>query len=598
MKKIFTLICALVGLAVSAKAATIDDVSVCKHSYVLVMDEWTNNGTVRPGKGNLFGDGYFLDVTGGSVATNKGSIDPAGTIPETGEYRYGEAFAKKYGEYGAHNNCLRLKKAQDVIAMKVTAGSKLIFLLNGNNKSGTAARIPKIATDAKLTNALNEAPDANFPTTDGYFYYEWTAPDDYTIYIGSYNGDMFVSYIIVEAKEAEGTPLVKVGPQTYDETKGLWYRDVTVKSVMVKSEDDPDNEYESIVTYTTDGSTPNATSEQVPADPIRCYKDMVLKFQAYGDFMGDGSLDEEFICPGAENEAVVSFSFDGPDIKSEKGVVTVTSKYEGQGATNFIEYGEQKVEGNTTTLTESAVVSAYTTIKNGDYATFTSKKTTVDVYILDPIKTTQEITISGNAVKDEEATAADPNGNIVYKVENGVVNADNKLFFVRNVTLKALSNLDPTVKKYQVPAGKEAYLQMNDDNITFLVAENDSVDVTVTCTKNSCKNLDKENEKKIYINVDGTTYGCDDITAGNPDNLDGYLNVVKFRLGAGYHTFKKYSGTGNIMVSSIKFEPVINAGISNVTVADTAKVKKVVENGQIVIVKGNNKYNVAGAQIK
>lgn len=577
MKKIFTLICALVGLVATAMADSIKDLPVCKHSAVFVMDVYTNNGSVGLDANKIY-DGYLFSNSATGKATNKGSVDLSDD--------------PKYSEYGSHLNCVKLKDSKQGLVLKVTAGSKIIVYHQSHaSRYIDIQEVNETNYTAKETKTLFKG-EVNSTKT------EWVADDDRTIRIGSIAGDLYVSYIIVEANEAEGTPQVKVGPQTYDETKGLWYCDVTVKPMNVKSPDDPNDEFASIVTYTTDGTTPNATSEQAPADPIRCYKDMVLKFQAYGDFMGDGSLDEGNICPGAENEAIVSFSFDGPKIKSEKGVVTVTSPYDGKGATNFIEYGEQKVEGNTTTLTESAVVSAYTTIKNGDYATFTSKKTTVDVYILDPIKTTQEITVSGNAVKDEEATALDPNGNIVYMVENGSVNADNKLFFVRNVTLKALSNLDPTVKKYQVPDGKEAYLQMTADNITFLVAENDSVDVTVTCTKNSCKNLDKENEKKIYINVDGTTYGCDDITAGNPDNLDGYQNVVTFRLGAGYHTFKKYSGTSNIMVSSIKFEPVINAGISNVTVADTAKVKKVVENGQIVIVKGNNKYNVAGAQIK
>ena len=574
MKKIFTLICALVGLVATAMADSIKDLPVCKHSAVFVMDVYTNNGSVGLDANKIY-DGYLFSNSATGKATNKGSVDLSDD--------------PKYSEYGSHLNCVKLKDSKQGLVLKVTAGSKVIVYHQSHaSRYIDIQEVDEKNYTAKETKTLFKG-EVNSTKT------EWVADDDRTIRIGSIAGDLYVSYIIVEANEAAGTPQVKVGPQTYDETKGLWYCDVTVKPMKVQEEGE---EFESIVKYTTDGSTPNENSEQVPADPIRCYKDMVLKFQAYGDFMGDGSLDEEFICKGAENEAIVSFSFDGPKIKSEKGVVTVTSPYEGQGATNFIEYGEQKVEGNTTTLTESAVVSAYTTIKNGDYATFTSKKTTADVYVLDPIKTTQEITISGNAVKDEEATAADPNGNIVYKVENGSVNADNKLFFVRNATLKALSNLDPTVAKYQVPAGKEAYLQMTGDNITFLVAENDSVDVTVTCTKNSCKNLDKENEKKIYINVDGKTYGCDDITAGDPDNLDGYLNVVKFRLGAGYHTFKKYSGTGNIMVSSIKFEPVINDGISNVTVADTAKVKKVVENGQIVIVNGNNKYNVAGAHIK
>ena len=260
MKKLFTLICALVGLTSSVNAAKIDDVKVCKHSYVLVADEWTNNGTVRPGKGNLFGDGFFLDVTGGSVATNKGNSDPGEILKDetgapTGELRYDAAFAAKYGEYGAHYNSLRLKNTQDVIAMKVTAGSKLIFLIHGNNKSGTAARIPRIATDAKLEKTLNSAPDADFPAVPAGFLYEWTAKDDYTIYIGSYNGDMFVGYIIVEANEAPGTPSVKVGNQTFE--NGLWYREVTCKPNTYELFGE---KFNTVVTYTTDGTTPTADS--------------------------------------------------------------------------------------------------------------------------------------------------------------------------------------------------------------------------------------------------------------------------------------------------------------------------------------------------
>ena len=584
MKKIFTLICALVGIVASGFAQTVADLEVCKHSYVLVGDDVTNNGTEKVTKG-LYGDGYFFTPTGHDKSNKKNSFD----LAEKNEDETYKWFNGKYAEYGSHLNSLRLKNNQNVFAIKLTAKSKIIICFNGQSKVGTAARYPKFATDAKLENPLNEKPSAESGKV-GISTVEYTAPDNMTLYVGSWNGDIYVSYIIVEANEAPGTPSVKVGPQTYE--NGLWFREVTVKPAEV-SEEGSEEKFPSIVTYTTDGSAPDAKSDVVPSDPIKVYKDQTLKFQAFTD---DGTGLPDVVLSGAENEAVVSFSFDAPTLSADKGNVTVTTPYAAQGGANVITYGDQTINGDNATLTESAVVSAYTTIKNGDYATFTSKKTTADVYVLDPIKTTQEITISGNAVKDEEATAADPNGNIVYKVENGSVNADNKLFFVRNATLKALSNLDPTVAKYQVPAGKEAYLQMTGDNITFLVAENDSVDVTVTCTKNSCKNFDTD--KKIYINVDGTNYGFDDITAGNADNLDGYQNVVTFRLGDGYHTFKKYSGTGNIMVSSIKFEPVINAGISNVTVADTAKVKKVVENGQIVIVKGNNKYNVAGAQIK
>ena len=95
MKKIFTLICALMGFAGAANAATVDDIALLKHSYVLVMDDVTNNGSAKPGKGNLFGDNHFLDVTGGSVATNKGSVDLSsvdGTLVT-------EEIAAKYGEW-------------------------------------------------------------------------------------------------------------------------------------------------------------------------------------------------------------------------------------------------------------------------------------------------------------------------------------------------------------------------------------------------------------------------------------------------------------------------------------------------------------------
>ena len=84
MKKLFTLVCAVMGLVANVNAAAIDDLQVCKHSYVLVCDEWTNNGTLRPGNaaGNyLFGDGYFLDVNAkGTVATNKGVSNPAALL--------------------------------------------------------------------------------------------------------------------------------------------------------------------------------------------------------------------------------------------------------------------------------------------------------------------------------------------------------------------------------------------------------------------------------------------------------------------------------------------------------------------------------------
>lgn len=45
-------------------------------------------------------------------------------------------------------------------------------------------------------------------------------------------------------------------------------------------------------------------------------------------------------------------------------------------------------------------------------------------------------------------------------------------------------------------------------------------------------------------------------------------------------------------------EPGEDTGINDVTVSGKAKAKKMVRNGQIIIVKGNNKYNAVGSQIK
>lgn len=600
MKKLFTLICALVGLASTANAATIDDVKVCKHSYVLVADEWTNNGTVRPGNaagGFLFGDGFFLDVNAkGTVAINKGKSDPAEILTDadgnpTGEYRYGEAFAKKYGEYGAHLNSLRLKNNADVIAMKVTAGSKLIFLIQGNNKSGTSARIPKIATDAKLENALNEKPGADFPATPAGFLYEWTSEDDQTIYIGSYNGDMFVGYIIVEANEAPGTPSVKVGNQTYE--NGLWYREVTCQP----------NKYEifgqqldTYVTYTLDGSTPTADGQKY-TEPIKCYKNMTVKFQAWTD-LG--------ICEGADNEGIVSFSFNAPKISAEGGNVTITSEYE--GAQNFYKFGDADyAEGSSVTLTESATLTAMSKIKNGDYAVFESASTSKDVYVLNPISEEKIISVlAGTAVVDEKATASSTTGTI-YMIDGGEISADKMDFFVKNLEFGAIAN-GTAAAQYQVPAGQEAYIKMNNTNISFLVAEGETVNVHVICSKNACKNIDSEkaDERQCKVNVDGTVYGCADMNTGTYEITDAEGNVetlptneIKFSLGEGVHTFKKFSGTGNILISSIKITPVKGTGINAVNGENKAsKNGKVIKNNRVVIVKDGAEFSVTGAQLK
>lgn len=577
MKKIFTLICTLMGLASVANAADIDDVRLCKHSYVLVCDEYTNNGTGKRDKGTLFGDNFFLDVKGGSVSNSKKKSDPAEKITDAEgveTYRYGEEFAKKYGEYGAHFNSLRLKNDQDMIALKITAGSKLIFLLEGNNKTGKDARYPKISKNADLSNPLNAAPDASFEgSTNAGFKYEWSCDEDMTAYIGSYNGDMFLSYVIVEANEAPGTPTVKVGPQTFSD--GLWFREVTCKTNDADLLGDGSMILPTICTYTTDGTEPTDKSP-VYTTPIKCFEDQTVKFQAF--FKEEGGIGD--ICENADNEGIVSFSFNAPTISVAGANVTVTSEYE--GAKNYISYLEEKdVEASTATLEESAVLTAYSKIVNGEYATFTTKSTSKDVYVLNPIKEKKTISVvAGKAVLDEVATATSTTGP-VYTIEDGKISTDKMDFFVKNLTFGALPNSDSNLAKYQAPANTEGYIKMSDTNISFLVAAGDSVDVTVVCSKNSCKNIDiapltKESTAKdttnyyaalmCMVNVSGTNYG-DTIFVGDKEDLDSYRNVIKFGLKAGeadqIFTFQKYSGTGNILVSSIEIAPVKEEVVSD-----------------------------------
>ena len=579
MKKIFTLIIALMGFAGAANAATVDDLAVLKHSYVLVCD----NLGARPGKGVLFGDNHFLDVTGGSTATNKGQVDLSqpgattyddgkGNVEDIPQYITEDIIAKYGADYaGPHYNWLRLKNAQDVIAMKLTAKSKVIMYIQGNNKVGKEARIPKIATDAKLENALNAAPDENHARTVSGYRWEYTVDDDGLYYFGSYNGDMFVSFIIIEANEAPGTPTIKVGEQKFE--NGLWFREVTCKSNDMVEEGSTEK-IPTVVTYTTDGSAPTAASTKY-TEPIKCYKDMTVKFQAFMDF-GDGQPSDDFICPNADNEGSVSFLFEAPAINVDGAQFSIVSPYAEQNGKNYFTLAadgqvSEAVQGDGATLDLSATVSAYTIIANGEYGEFKSFSASKDVYVLNPIKEKKTIAIaSADVVVDEEATEASTDGTTVYKVENGSLTADKKDFFVKNLTFGVLKDAKA---QYQVPEGQEAYIQMSNTNIVFQVAEGDSVVVKVVCSKNSCKNLDADDaaedkldngctpDRQCYVNVSGTNYCLTDAEGKHTNDLKLYpdANVFEFGLGAGTWTFQKYSGTGNILISSIEITPAAAA---------------------------------------
>ena len=575
MKKIFTLIIALMGFAGAANAATVDDLAVLKHSYVLVCD----NLGARPGKGVLFGDNHFLDVTGGSTATNKGQVDLSvvDALGEDGSPLYvTQDIVDKYGaDYaGPHYNWLRLKNAQDVIAMKLTAKSKVIMFIQGNNKTGKDARIPKIAKSADLSDALNAAPDESHPSTVSGYRWEYTVDDDGLYYFGSYNGDMFVSFIIIEANEAPGTPTIKVGEQKFE--NGLWFREVTCKSNDMVEEGSTEK-IPTVVTYTTDGSAPTAASTKY-TEPIKCYKDMTVKFQAFMDF-GDGQPSDDFICPNADNEGSVSFLFEAPAINVDGAQFSIVSPYAEQNGKNYFTLAadgqvSEAVQGDGATLDLSATVSAYTIIANGEYGEFKSFSASKDVYVLNPIKEKKTIAIaSADVVVDDEATAASTDGSTIYKVENGTLTTDKKDFFVKNLTFAVLKDAKA---QYQVPEGQEAYIQMSNTNIVFQVAEGDSVVVKVVCSKNSCKNIDADdaedgsqvNDRKCYVNVSGTNYCLKD-AEGNETNdlkLHPNANVFEFGLGAGTYTFQKYSGTGNILISSIEITPAAAAPAETETV--------------------------------
>lgn len=147
---------------------------------------------------------------------------------------------------------------------------------------------------------------------------------------------------------------------------------------------------------------------------------------------------------------------------------------------------------------------------------------------------------------------------------------------------------------------------MNNTNISFEIAEGDSVNVKVICSKNSCKTLNEANDEDVETNrqcsvtVSGTTYTTTDEDGNYIPVTDGG-NVIEFGLSGGkIYTFQKYSGTGNIMIYSIEITPVGATGISNTVATENAasKTVKVLKDGRLIIVKDGVEYNMLGVQEK
>ena len=248
MKRKFALLLSLLGITMFVNASTVTDIVPITSDYVCVFDNYTGNGTVARVKGSLFENNYFLDVTGGSINTGKGSINIADastyTAVNDADVDY---LSSTFTAYGSHLNSLRLKDAQDVIALKPVTGSKIYVFGSGNNKSGTTARIPKFATDASLTNALNDAPGEAFPATDKYVYV-FEVPEgfdgDDVLYIGSYNGDAFFSFIVVDCPEA---------PSLYEVTVTLDPAEAGTVSLKQETQDDGTTDEVVLTAYSNPG---------------------------------------------------------------------------------------------------------------------------------------------------------------------------------------------------------------------------------------------------------------------------------------------------------------------------------------------------------
>lgn len=533
MKKIFTLIFALMGLSAAVNAATIEDVVKINQTYSMVAQDWQTAGT-NMAKGTLFGDDHFLAPGGLNWAANKGS------------------WSEDWTEYVAANagterlNCMRVKTSGTEIDFKAVGGS--VIKVWGERH---ASRPIVIYVDGK------EAAKSPVPAdAEGAGYVETKLADDATVKIYS-TGDLYIGRILVEVPVQPGQPVATVGDQTKG-ADGVWYKEVSCTADVSGTACD--------IYYTTDGTDPDNTSAKY-VQPLKITQNCNVKFTSY---MGTRKL--------ITSSAPVSFKFAAPAITVDGSSVTIANAENIDGDIMYtVNDSEEQKYAGAITLEKSALISAYTVIKNAQND-FVSASTSQEAYLMKALDSEQTLLVTGTYEEGEPTEA----GEATYVVNPDVKYDDNYIYF-RGATIKPVLS---TADQVMVDGTRCALAYQNNSSakLSFRAPEDKDVKVTLLVSLNSHKNDDDmrcgfgitPNGGKVTYIANGTV--TDGVTEGGVDEN----NVLETTVSAGnIYTISSWNNTGNIFVSYVKLTPVEADAIKNVATA--------VKNGAI--------FNLAGQQV-
>lgn len=172
-------ITAMFSSAITASAATIDDVKPIKSSITYWFDDATSSGTVATTANTVFGD-YFFTSTGNSKAANKGSHVIDGVT---------------------HLNSLRVKNVQDKFAidLAVPATIKVYTQSHGTRGLVVSTTDPTTAYTSATTVGGEVVYVEPASTTEA----EFTVDTPSKLYFSSYGGDFFLAGIVVSANTTE-----------------------------------------------------------------------------------------------------------------------------------------------------------------------------------------------------------------------------------------------------------------------------------------------------------------------------------------------------------------------------------------------------------